>query len=43
MDEKETASTEQLTMAATTAASTSRLKGVRSRFFSIFSPAERIR
>lgn len=40
MDEKDTASTEQLTMASSTAARTARLKASFFRFFSILSPAE---
>ena len=39
-DEKDTASTEQLTMASSTAARTARLKASFFRFFSILSPAE---
>ena len=43
VEEKFTASTEQPTMAASTTATTAVLKGVRCRFLSILTPADRIR
>ena len=43
MEENFTASTEQPTMAASTTATTAVLKGVRCRFLSILTPADRIR
>ena len=43
MEENFTASTEQPTMAASTVTTTAVLKGVRCKFLSILTPADRIR